>query len=231
MTALSANLPELAAMATLAPILAQAFVSLACDIALVLDPHGVITYAAHSEAGGLIPAGAVWVGRLWTETVTRETQPKIEGLLAEVAASGRAAHREVTLAASCGGTIPVDYAALRLGPEGPTLAVGRDLRAAASLQERFLDAQRELERGYQRALGAVGSAPGKLPRSGAPGLTARAMANLLPAAAELLGIDPQDRRQGAPDRRPTAPAPAGREAPAGARAGQRRQPRRSRRQR
>jgi hypothetical protein len=187
MTHLSADLSDLAAMAALAPILAQAFVSLACDIALVLDPQGLITYMAHSETFVLAPAAAAWVGRPWADTVTLETRPKIEGLLAEVAMRGHAQHREVTLEASCGPAIPVAYAALGLGPAGPTLAVGRDLRAAATLQERFLKAQRELEQGYQAALAAVPDAAGRA--AGGPAVAARAMASLMPAAAELLGLD------------------------------------------
>jgi hypothetical protein len=195
MTYLSAELSDLAAMAALAPLLAQAFVSLACDIALVLDPQGIITYVAHSETGSLIPIGAVWIGSRWTETVTLETRSKIEGLLTDVAASGRAQRREVTLSSTAGATIPVSYAALRLGPAGPTLAVGRDLRAAASLQERFLKAQRELEQGYRVALGAAEKvAPVR--HAGGQALAARAMVSLVPAAAELLGLGGADRREG-----------------------------------
>jgi hypothetical protein len=223
MTPLPAELSDLAAMAALAPILAQAFVSLACDIALVLDPQGLVTYMAHGDALALAPIGALWVGRPWTETVTPETRPKIEALLAEVSATGHAPLREVTLAASFGPAIPVAYAALRLGPSGPTLAVGRDLRAAASLQERFLKAQRELEQGYQMALGGpTGGAAGALRPAGGQSLAARAMVNLIPAAAELLGLAGREPEQGELPGRPRSASPY-------ARAGRRRQTRRPRR--
>ena len=43
------------------------------------------------------------------------------------------------------------YTAIRLGEGGPVLAVGRDLREVAAIQQRFLDAQHEMERGYWRA--------------------------------------------------------------------------------
>jgi transcriptional regulator PpsR len=37
---------------------------------------------------------------------------------------------------------------VRLGAAGPVLAVGRDLRAVAAIQQRFIDAQQEMERDY-----------------------------------------------------------------------------------
>jgi transcriptional regulator PpsR len=42
----------------------------------------------------------------------------------------------------------VVFAAIRLGRDGPVLAVGRDMRAIAAIQQRFLDAQQALERDY-----------------------------------------------------------------------------------
>jgi transcriptional regulator PpsR len=47
-----------------------------------------------------------------------------------------------------GHEIPVSWAAVRLGERGPVLAVGRDLRAVSAIQQRFLEAQQELEREY-----------------------------------------------------------------------------------
>ena len=56
MSNLSPDLAELAAVAAFAPSLAQAFASLACDIALVLDAQGVITRVAHSPGSHLAAA-------------------------------------------------------------------------------------------------------------------------------------------------------------------------------
>ena len=47
------------------------------------------------------------------------------------------------------------FTALRLGPDGPALAVGHDLRAVALMQQRFMHVQQELERGYNLALRAA----------------------------------------------------------------------------
>ena len=196
MTALITQLPDLAAAAAWAPSLAQAFVGLACDLALVIDAHGVITFVALGSAAGLAAMVHGWRGSPWAATVSDECRPKISSLLAEVASHGMAPRREVTLTglsgASLGLQIPVAYTAMRLGPSGPILAVGHDLRAAASMQQRFLVAQRDLEQGYQHALDTLAA-----PALG-PGRASRAMARLFPAAAGLLGLDEADAANAGP---------------------------------
>jgi hypothetical protein len=49
---------------------------------------------------------------------------------------------------SAGPDIPISYSALRLGKQGPVIAVGRDLRVVAAIQQQMLSAQQELERNY-----------------------------------------------------------------------------------
>jgi transcriptional regulator PpsR len=141
---------DLGALSGCADELADAFVCLASDIALLIDEHGVITRVAQS-AGNPITAAARWVGRPWVDTVTGDTRRKIESLLADAAEGGLARRREVNHDAGTGSTIPVAYTALRLGKKGPVLAVGRDLRAVGAIQQRFIDTQRELERLFWQA--------------------------------------------------------------------------------
>ncbi len=131
--------------------LAQAFVSLSSDIALVLDGQGTILRVLQSSAAPMGAAAAAWVGRPWIDTVTGETRRKVEGLLGDLAASGVARRREINHLGGNADGIPVAYTAVRLGEHGPVLAVGRDLRAVAAIQQRFVDSQQELERGYWQA--------------------------------------------------------------------------------
>lgn len=138
---------DLSVLSGLAPELASAFVSVASDIALVIDPDGVIRNVAVADSGPDQPARQ-WVGRPWEETVTGETRQKIKLLLQEATHSGVARRREVNHPFNGGPDIPISYAALRLGEQGPLIAVGRDLRAVGAIQQRFIDAQQELERDY-----------------------------------------------------------------------------------
>lgn len=145
------NLPDeasdLSVLSQLAPQLASTIASIASDIALVIDADGVIRNVAVG-ASSLTPSPAEWVGKPWTDTVTGETRKKIEQLLQEVGESGVSRRREVSHPGASGHDIPVAYTALRLGENGPVLAVGRDLRAVAAIQQRFTDSQQEMERSY-----------------------------------------------------------------------------------
>lgn len=147
---MSPSLPapmDLGALAGLAPELANTFASLASDIALVIDGDGVIRNAALSDAAVGRRADQ-WVGNAFVDTVTQDTRGKIESLLREVQTTGVSRRREVNLPGAGDTRIPVVFAAIRLGRDGPVLAVGRDMRAIAAIQQRFLDAQQELERDY-----------------------------------------------------------------------------------
>ncbi len=166
------DLAELAAVAAYAPHLAQAFASLACDLALVLGRDGLITQLALSPGSPLALCTAGWVGLPLADTVTPASRHKIASLLQDVADSGLARRREVNLPAAPAGSgpeIPIAYTALRLGPDGPTLVVGQDLRAVALMQQRFIRVQQELERGYGRALQAAGPRSGSAPEPSGQG--------------------------------------------------------------
>ena len=150
-TGAPADPPDLGALSAWAPELAKTFASLASDIALVIDGSGVIRNVAQGGAQPLAPAAYAWVGRPWIDTVSGDTRTKIENLLNEVAATGIARRREVNHPLSPGSSIPVAYTAVRLGANGPVLAVGRDLRAIAAIQQRYVESQQEMERGYWQA--------------------------------------------------------------------------------
>jgi transcriptional regulator PpsR len=141
------DLADLGALAGFAPELANTFASIASDIALVIDAAGVIRNVALGD-NAIGQRTDQWVGNAFVDTVTQDTRGKIESLLKEVRRAGVSRRREVNLPGVGGACIPVAFAAIRLGESGTVLAVGRDLRAIAAIQQRFLEAQQELERDY-----------------------------------------------------------------------------------
>jgi len=148
------NTPERADLGPLsecATELAEAFVSLASDIALVIDDDGVIRSVAQSASTPIAAQASSWIGQPWIDTVSGDTRRKVELMLNDLKSTGAARRREVNVRAEGDGDVPVAFSALRLGAGGPVLAVGRDLRSVSAIQQRFLDAQQELERGYWRA--------------------------------------------------------------------------------
>ena len=151
MTAPDPKPPDLAALSPWATELARTFVSLSSDIALVIDDEGIIRNVALGHADPISSSAHLWVGRPWIDTVSGETRPKIENLLKEVTATGIARRREVNHPLGAETSIPVAYTAVRLGQNGPVLAVGRDLRTIAAIQQRYVDSQQDMERGYWQA--------------------------------------------------------------------------------
>lgn len=134
---------------------AIALIAAAGDIALVVDQRGVILEVSTSDSdNGIGQDSAGWVGRPWVETVTVESRGKVEALLRDVATSGVSRRRQVNHPTDSGPDIPVAYTAVRLtGAAGTVLglvAVGRDMRAIASLQQRLVETQQALERDYWR---------------------------------------------------------------------------------
>lgn len=125
-----------------------ALVSAAADVTLVVDRHGVIRKVdVASEPAPVETEG--WVGSAWAETVTAETRGKVHALLREVAASGVSARRQVNHL-SPDGDVPISYTAVGVTPDGDVIAIGRDMRAVAALQQRLVETQQALERDYWR---------------------------------------------------------------------------------
>ena len=136
MTSRAPEPADLGPLSGCAAELAEAFVSLASDIALVIDEHGVIQSVAQSSSAPIAAGASQWVGRPWVDTVTGDTRRKVELMLTDLKTTGIARRREVNVPGVQTGDVPVAFSALRLGASGPVLAVGRDLRAVSAIQQR-----------------------------------------------------------------------------------------------
>ena len=123
----------------------------ATDIALIVDGDGVILDVAFRQSDFFAKLGGYekWLGRQWSQTVTVESRPKVVALLHE-AASRTAAWRQLNHQTTTGIDAPVLYSAVQLGRANRFVALGRDLRPAAELQQKLIDAQTSMERDYAR---------------------------------------------------------------------------------
>jgi transcriptional regulator PpsR len=134
-----------------------AVVSAAADLALVLDSQGVIRDislgTSHTRELGELRQ---WVGRRWVETVTVENRAKVNSMLAAAAGGagpenqGQRPERQVNHPLAGGIDLPVSYSIVPMGVQGRVLALGRDLREVAAVQQRLVDAQQSMERDYLR---------------------------------------------------------------------------------
>ena len=119
------------------------------DVALVIDGDGIIVDLAagaveHGEAGF-----EALIDRRWIDTVTIESRPKIEEMLAAAASRSAPRWRQINHELP-DGEVPVRYLTLPTGKDGRVVAIGRDMRTAAALQQRMLQAQQAMERDFVR---------------------------------------------------------------------------------
>lgn len=122
----------------------------AADIALIVDNTGVICDLAFGNDELVRENYSAWLGRPWLDTVTVESRPKVEALCRDAVAHAPLRKRQVNHPSPHGADVPVLYSAIQVGPQGRIIAVGRELRALAVLQQRLVDAQQAMERDYGR---------------------------------------------------------------------------------
>jgi transcriptional regulator PpsR len=125
-------------------------IAAAADVALILDRDGIVVDVAfhREEFGAELSDSPAWIGRRWTDIVTPESRNKVGTLLAEATQSTAPRWRQINHAAA-GGPVPILYTAVEVG-DGRVVAVGRDLKAIASLQQRLIEAQQSMERDYSK---------------------------------------------------------------------------------
>lgn len=123
-------------------------IAAAADIAVILDAKGVVRDVSLRGAEFGKDGFEAWVGQKWSDTVTEESRQKIEDLLKDSALKTLPRWRQVNHPTPRGNDVPVQYTAVQVG--GKILAVGRDLRALAGMQQRLVEAQQSMEREYSR---------------------------------------------------------------------------------
>jgi transcriptional regulator PpsR len=137
-------------LATLDAADAASLLAAAADVALLLDDKGVIRdVSVGAEEFADLPSGD-WIGRRWTDTVTAESRPKIEALLAGTGGQTEQRWRHVNHPGAQGADVPVLYSTIHTRDGGPIVAIGRDMRPLASVQQRLIAAQQSMERDYLR---------------------------------------------------------------------------------
>lgn len=120
------------------------------DVALILSADGVILDVSASH-GDLANHGfADWIGKAWRDTVTIESRPKIGEMLEDARRGGTPPRWRQVNHPAAGGDVPVRYLTMRLGDSDRLIAIGRDMRAVAGMQQRMLQTQQSLERDYIR---------------------------------------------------------------------------------
>ena len=140
------------AIGTLDADTAATLVATASDVAIVMDRDGIIQDMSfqQTELSLELEGYGRWFGRPFSETVSAESQPKVDTLLQEAERNVASAWRQLTHETVKGRSVPILYSAVRLTGGERIVALGRDLRAVAALQQRLVDAQMSMERDYAK---------------------------------------------------------------------------------
>ncbi len=136
-------------LADLDPATTGRVIASAADVALIVEQGVIRDVAFGNDDLSREGYGHSWRGREWIDTVTIESRPKIEYLL-QVEPSSVAHWRQVNHPSAGGLDVPIRYTAVRTGHDDRVVALGRDLRSLARLQQRLVEAHQSLERDYAR---------------------------------------------------------------------------------
>ena len=143
----SASDASRAPLSGLAPDWAAKLITATSEVALIVDRGGIVRHVEFSGAESPVDGAEGWVGTPWVDTVTPESRGKVEQMLREATTAGTTRRRQVNHPSRVGADIPVAYNAVR-AEDGSVVAVGRDLRAISTLQQRLVDTQQAMERDY-----------------------------------------------------------------------------------
>ena len=137
---------------TLDPATAATLVAHSSDLALVLDGEGIIQDMAIQAADLSLELEGYgrWLGRPWSDTVGAESRPKVDSMLAEAAKNAASSWRQLIHKSVGGRDVPILYSVVKIGSGDRLVALGRDLRSVAALQQRLIDAQMSMERDYAK---------------------------------------------------------------------------------
>jgi transcriptional regulator PpsR len=129
---------------------AAVLITLAADIALIVDSEGVIEDLSFGSDTLSSDEYSHWLGLPWIETVAADSRDKVEALLRDAGAEAPTRGREINHQGSDGQLVPIRYSALKVGDQGKIVAIGRDLTAMAALQQQLVRAQQSMEREYAK---------------------------------------------------------------------------------
>jgi transcriptional regulator PpsR len=129
---------------------AEELIAAATDILLSIDKSGVIRDVIYgrNDLAGVIRGE--WLGKLWADTATAESRPRVAMLLQDAASKSERRWRQIDHPAKRGADVPILYSTVQAGIGGSLIAVGRDLRAIAALRQQLVHLEHSTEKELSR---------------------------------------------------------------------------------
>jgi transcriptional regulator PpsR len=132
------------------PQTAASLIAAASDMALVIDPKGIIQDVKLSSDDLPLNDCRAWIGQPWSSTVTSESRGKVQDLIKDAGATTKRKWRHINYPSAEGADLPIMCSTIQVGSQGDIVAFGRDMRNAAALQQRLVQSHQSMERDYLR---------------------------------------------------------------------------------
>lgn len=131
---------------------AATVIATAADVALVLNGDGIIQDLAfpRGDIASEFEDSGQWIGRHWADTLSEESRGKVRSLIDEASSTVMTRWRQLNHRSQGGAEFPILYSVVKIQSRDRYIAVGRDLRTMATLQQRLVEAQMSMERDYSR---------------------------------------------------------------------------------
>ncbi len=124
--------------------------SCASDIVLIVDSNGLIQDAAFGEAVGIDVNAGDWIGRKFSDIVTKECETKVQDIIGNALAGRSVRPREINHLLASGKELPVRYSASKLNNTGSVIVFGQDISSISMLQQKLMNSQLSIEREFAR---------------------------------------------------------------------------------
>lgn len=127
-----------------------ALLAVSGDVVLFVGEDGLIKEFAipDDRLAAELGASKRWIGKPWAKLVTRDTAPKLEALVKEVRTEPSSPRQLNHITAT--DDVPIVYTVLRIGNSSTMLALGRDMRSIARVQQQLVAAQARMDAEYEK---------------------------------------------------------------------------------
>jgi len=110
-------------MSEINPQAAAGLIAAASDMALVINPKGVIQEVRLSAEDLPLNDVQKWVGQPWVSMVTTESRIKVEDMLKDAGLTGKRKWRHINYPSHQGVDVPMMCSAIQVGAEAETDAI------------------------------------------------------------------------------------------------------------
>jgi transcriptional regulator PpsR len=127
--------------------LAAELLALSVDLTLIIDQSGVIEKVIDGSKPVASNTSSL-TGKKWLDTVTIDSQPKVNALLKTREEQDEQKWRQVNQEINGSASLPIQYSTIFFAKQNKLIAIGKDLSNISMLQQKLVQSQQEIERDY-----------------------------------------------------------------------------------